>query len=57
MMQEYVQRYFDKFLDRQEGDKKTDTPYIYTIPKGTLAMLRLSGNVKLHLQERQSRAT
>ncbi|KJZ71927.1 hypothetical protein HIM_08683 [Hirsutella minnesotensis 3608] len=33
--QEYVRRYFDEFLDREENSEIVDIPYIFTIPKGT----------------------
>jgi len=41
MMQEYVRRYFDELLDRQEDGREADKPWIYTIRKGKLAVSRL----------------
>ncbi|KAI2611996.1 hypothetical protein GGR54DRAFT_616801 [Hypoxylon sp. NC1633] len=35
MMQELVRRYFDENLDREEEGKQVESPYIYTISKGT----------------------
>ncbi|KAI0427789.1 hypothetical protein F5Y09DRAFT_22540 [Xylaria sp. FL1042] len=35
LMQELIRRYYDEALDREEDGQKVDTPYIYSIPKGT----------------------
>ncbi|PNY23834.1 Uncharacterized protein TCAP_06226 [Tolypocladium capitatum] len=33
--QEYIRRYFDDFIDREENGKAVDIPHMFTIPKGT----------------------
>ncbi|KAK2599130.1 hypothetical protein QQS21_005391 [Conoideocrella luteorostrata] len=35
LMQELVRRYFDENIDREEEGETVETPYIYTIAKGT----------------------
>ncbi|RWA03545.1 hypothetical protein EKO27_g11559 [Xylaria grammica] len=35
MMQEIFRRHYDEALDREEGGQEIDTPYIYSVPKGT----------------------
>ncbi len=57
MMQEYVRRYFDEFLDRVEDGQKVETPRIYTIQKGMLATSHLQHSVNVvPVQEPRSRA-
>ncbi|KAI0803775.1 hypothetical protein GGR55DRAFT_682188 [Xylaria sp. FL0064] len=34
-MQELVRRYYDEALDREEEGQEVDTPYIFSVPKGT----------------------
>ncbi|XWW95588.1 hypothetical protein V2A60_003553 [Cordyceps javanica] len=34
-MQEYIRRYYDEFLDREEAGDIIDAPRIFTVPKGT----------------------
>lgn len=36
MMQEYIRRYIDESLDREEFHDTSEPPRVYTIPKGTL---------------------
>jgi hypothetical protein len=35
MMQEFVRKFFDDVLDREEAGEEVEKPNIYTIPKGT----------------------
>ncbi|EXV00475.1 hypothetical protein X797_006537 [Metarhizium robertsii] len=35
LMQELVRRHFDEALDREDEGKHVETPFIYTLPKGT----------------------
>ncbi|KAI0972088.1 hypothetical protein F4678DRAFT_460920 [Xylaria arbuscula] len=35
LMQEIFRRYYDEGLDREEDGQKIDTPYIFSVPKGT----------------------
>lgn len=35
LMQEVVRMYFDETLDREDEGKDVETPFIYTIPRGT----------------------
>ncbi|KAK1766564.1 hypothetical protein QBC33DRAFT_104820 [Phialemonium atrogriseum] len=35
LMQEIVRMYFDETLDREDEGKNVETPFIYTIPRGT----------------------
>ncbi|KAI1307405.1 hypothetical protein F5Y03DRAFT_352155, partial [Xylaria venustula] len=47
LMQEIFRRYYDDGLDREEDGQKVDTPYIFSVPKGTpipshLILLNLS---------------
>jgi hypothetical protein len=37
MMQEFVRRYFDEVLDRQDEGEDVEIPLLYTIPKGEAA--------------------
>ncbi|KAI1275388.1 hypothetical protein F5Y07DRAFT_400387 [Xylaria sp. FL0933] len=53
-MQELVRRYYDEVLDREEEGQEVDTPYIFSVPKGTLIpshlILTNDYNAKFSLQ-------
>ena len=34
MMQEFIRRYYDDMLDREDEGKEVETPYIFTIKRG-----------------------
>ncbi|KAK3941285.1 hypothetical protein QBC46DRAFT_363417 [Diplogelasinospora grovesii] len=38
---ELIRRYFDEALDREDGGKEVETPFVYTIPKGVPILTHL----------------